>query len=465
MKIKGLHVTVAALASAVALSACTGQDPAADESVAAAETPAEPAAAQGRGGRGGRGGGGPQAAPLPTEPWEYQTANANIRVSVLASGLENPWSFEFLPDASILITERNGRLRHFKDGVLSGPVPGLPEVVADNFISGLHDIKLHPDFAQNRLVYWVYNKADAPPAPAEPVAAPAAGDAGAAPAGGQGGAAAGGGRGRGGRGGGGGTRTLTVARGVFDGTALTNVEDIIRMDGATTVSRLLFLPDGTLLVSTWGEPGNMAQETMGLSGKILRYNDDGTIPQDNPFIGDSSYRPEIYSIGHRTPESLVWHAPTGTIWESEMGPHGGDEVNIIQAGGNYGWPLVSLGRSYAGPYQPEGFELEGTIMPHINFVPSISATGMTFYDGDAFPEWQGNLFIGGVRYGEIAPSGRLERIGFNENMEEQRRETLLADKRWRIRDVRQGPDDLLYVITDERNGALLKIEPVAAPAQ
>jgi glucose/arabinose dehydrogenase len=383
--------------------------------------------------------------PLPDEPWEYQTASAHIRVSVLTDGLENPWSLEFLPDSSILITERNGRLRHFKNGVLSGPVPGLPEVVADNFISGLHDIKLHPNFAQNRLLYWVYNKADAP------AAAPAA----------DGGAAEGGGRG--GRGGGR-TRTLTVARGVFDGTALTDVEDVIRMDGASTVSRLLFLPDGTLLVSTWGEPEPMAQNKMGLSGKILRYNDDGSIPRDNPFVGREGYRPEIYSLGHRTPESLVWHAPTGTIWESEMGPHGGDEVNIIQAGGNYGWPLVSLGRSYAGPYQPEGFEMDGMIMPYINFVPSISVTGMTFYDGDAFPGWQGNLFIGGVRYGEIAPSGRLERIAFNENMEEQRRESLLVDKRWRIRDVRQGPDDLLYVITDERNGALLKIEPVEATA-
>jgi glucose/arabinose dehydrogenase len=203
----------------------------------------------------------------------------------------------------------------------------------------------------------------------------------------------------------------------------------------------------------------MAQDKMGLSGKILRYTDDGRIPADNPFVGVEGYRPEIYTLGHRTPESLVWHEPTGTIWESEMGPHGGDEINLIEAGGNYGWPLVSLGRSYAGPYQPEGFEMEGMIMPHVNFVPSISATGMTFYDGDAFPSWQGNLFIGGVRYGEIAPSGRLERIGFNENMEEQRRESLLVDKRWRIRDVRQGPDDLLYVITDERNGALLLIEP------
>jgi glucose/arabinose dehydrogenase len=373
--------------------------------------------------------GGVQAAPLPDVPWEYQTAEGPIRVSVLTDGLENPWSLEFLPDASILITERNGRLRHFKDGALSDPIPGLPEVVADNFISGLHDIKLHPDFAENNLVYWVYNKARA-------------GEAGA-----------------GGQGGRGAARDLTVARGVFDGRALTDVEDVITADGASTVSRLLFLPDGTLLVSTWGEPEPMAQDTMGLSGKILRYNDDGSIPDDNPFVGVDGYRPEIYTLGHRTPESLVWHEPTGTIWESEMGPHGGDEVNVIVPGGNYGWPLVSLGRSYAGPYQPEGFEMEGMIPPVINFVPSISATGMTFYDGDAFPGWQGDLFIGGVRYGEIAPSGRLERISFNDNMEEQRRESLLVDKRWRIRDVRQGPDDLLYVITDERNGALLKIEP------
>ena len=395
------------------------------------------ASAQGRGGI-------PVPA-LPDQPWEYQTANAKIRVRVLTGGLENPWSLEFLPDASLLITERNGRLRHFKDGMLSGPVPGLPAVVSDNFISGLHDVKLHPDFARNRLVYWAYNKGDAPaPAPA----APAGGGRGGR------GAGAGGGGGRGG-----GTRTLTVARGVFDGTALTKVEDVIKMGGASTVSRMLFLPDGTLLVSTWGEPGQMAQDKMGLSGKILRYNDDGTIPRDNPFVGKEGYRPELYTLGHRTPESLVWHEPTKTIWESEMGPNGGDEVNVIKAGGNYGWPLVSLGRSYAGPYQPEGFELDGMIAPVVNFVPSISTTGMTFYTGDRFPEWKGNLFIGGVRYGEIPGTGRIQRIVFNGNMEETRRETLLEDKRWRIRDIRQGPDGLLYVITDERNGALLRIEP------
>jgi glucose/arabinose dehydrogenase len=400
---------------------------------------AGPAGAQGRGGI--------PVPPLPDQPWDYQTANAKIRVRVLTGGLENPWSLEFLPDASILITERNGRLRHFKDGKLSGPVAGLPAVVADNFISGLHDIKLHPEFAKNRLVYWVYNKADAP-APAPAGAAAGAG-------GGRGGRAAG----AGGGGRGGGTRTLTVARGVFDGTALTNVSDVIRMDGASTVSRLLFLPDGTLLVSTWGETGNVAQDKMGLAGKILRYNPDGTIPKDNPFVGQAGYRPELYTLGHRTPESLVWHEATKTIWESEMGPNGGDEINVIKAGSNYGWPLVSLGRSYAGPYQPEGFEAEGMVPPVVNFVPSISTTGMTFYTGDRFPEWKGNLFIGGVRYGEIPGTGRIQRIVFNTAMEETRRETLLEDKRWRIRDIRQGPDGLLYVITDERNGALLRIEP------
>ena len=411
---------------------------------------------------GAQGRGGIPVPALPDQPWEYQTAAAKIRVRVLTAGLENPWSLEFLPDASILITERNGRLRLFKDGKLSGPIAGLPDVVSDNFISGLHDIKLHPNFAQNRLLYWVYNKADAPAAPAAAPAAPAA----AAAAGGQGGRGAGGRGAAGGAGGGqaGGRGpaarpTLTVARGVFDGTSLTKVEDIIRMPGASTVSRMLFLPDGTLLVSTYGEPMQQAQDKMGFAGKILRYNADGTVPKDNPFVGKEGYRPEIYTLGHRTPESLVWHEPTKTIWESEMGPNGGDEINVIKAGGNYGWPLVSLGRSYAGPYQPGGFQAEGMTPPVVNFVPSISTGGMTFYTGDRFPQWKGNLFVGGVRYGEIPGTGRIQRIVFNSQMEETSRETLLEDKHWRIRDIRQGPDGLLYVITDERNGALLRIEP------
>jgi aldose sugar dehydrogenase len=411
MKSRELCIAVAALLSAI----MTG-----------------PAGAQGRGGI-------PVPA-LPDQPWDYQTANANIRVRVVTAGLENPWSLEFLPDASILITERNGRLRHFKDGKLSGPVPGLPAVVADNFISGLHDIKLHPDFVRNRLVYWVYNKG-------EGGAAAGAGD-------GRGGAAAGAGGARGGGGGrGGGARTLTVARGVFDGTALTKVEDVIRMQGASTVSRMLFLPDGTLLVSTWGETGQVAQDKMGLSGKILRYNPDGTIPKDNPFVGKEGYRPEIYTLGHRTPESLVWHEPTKTIWESEMGPNGGDEINVIKAGSNYGWPLVSLGRSYAGPYQPGGFQAEGMTAPVVNFVPSISTTGMTFYTGDRFPAWKGSLFVSGLQ------STQLHRVIFNNRGQPTRRESLLTELKQRVRDVRQGPDGLLYLLTDMKAGAMVKLEP------
>lgn len=382
--------------------------------IAGAAVVAAPLAAQPRGGI--------PVPPLPEGPIEYQTGVQAIRVDILARGLENPWSLEFLPDASILITERNGRLRHYRDGELSDPIRGLPDVVSDNFISGLHDIKLHPDFEDNGLVYWVYNKAvDS-----------------------------------GGRGG----RNLTVARGVFDGTQLTDVEDLVSPEGASTVSRLLFLPDGSLLVSTWGEPGEMAQDTMGLSGKILRYNEDGSIPDDNPFVGMDGYDPAIYTLGHRTPESLIIHEPTGQIWESEMGPNGGDEINVIVAGGNYGWPYVSLGRSYAGPFQPDKFHREGMIDPIVSWVPSISVTGMTFYTGTRLSGWTGDLFIGGVRYGEIPGTGRLQRISFNDDMEELRRESLFEDLRHRIRDVRQGPDELLYVITDERDGALLRISPL-----
>jgi glucose/arabinose dehydrogenase len=357
--------------------------------------------------------------PLPAEPIEYSTGEGmGIRVDVLTRDLENPWSLAFLPDGSILITERPGRLRQFRNGeLLPDPIEGVPEVEA-NFISGLFDVKLHPDFVRNKVVYLTYNK------PRE-----------------------------------GGGGVTAVARGVFDGHALTDVKDILIAEGASSVSRMLFGPDGKFYVSTFGEPGETAQDPGNFAGKILRLNDDGSAPDDNPFVGREGYRPEIYTMGHRTPESLVIHEPTGQIWESEMGPNGGDEVNIIVAGGNYGWPYVSLGRSYAGPFQPDKFHREGMIDPVVSWVPSISTTGMTFYTGDRLSAWKGNLFVGGVRYGEIPGTGQLQRIVFNDNMEELRRESLLADLRQRIRDVRQGPDELLYVLTDEANGALLRIAP------
>jgi glucose/arabinose dehydrogenase len=164
-------------------------------------------------------------------------------------------------------------------------------------------------------------------------------------------------------------------------------------------------------------------------------------------------------MGHRSPESLVFHEPTGQIWQGEMGPNGGDEINILEPGGNYGWPLVSLGRSYQGPFQPDKFHREGMIDPVVSWIPSISVTGATFYTGEPLAPWQGNLFVGGVRFGEIAGTGQLQRIVFNENMEELRREALLRDLGHRIREVKQGPDGLLYVLTDHADGALLRIEP------
>ena len=358
--------------------------------------------------------------PLSAGPIEYATGEGmDIRVVALASGLENPWSMAFLPDGSILVTENDGQLRLIRDGVLlPDPIPGAP-AVRTGFLSGLFDIKLHPDYARNNFVYLTYSK---------PVGEDDA--------------------------------QLAVARGVFNGRALTNVEDIfVADDGANSVSRMLFGPDGKFYVSVYGASGEASQEPGLLGGKILRLNDDGSVPADNPFFGRTGYRPEIYTLGHRSPESLVIHEPTGAIWEVEMGPNGGDEVNILQPGGNYGWPLVSMGRSYAGPYQPDKFHREGMIDPVVFWVPSISTTGATFYTGDRLPAWKGNFFVGGVRYGEIAGTGTISRIVFNDNMEEIRRETLLGNLRRRIREVQQGPDELLYVLTDEANGLLLRIEP------
>lgn len=355
--------------------------------------------------------------PLGDGPFEYTTGEPlKIRVSVLTRGLEKPWSLAFLPDGGMLITERPGRVRLFRNGKLEPePLAGVP-AVRFSLIGGLYDVKLHPNFERNHYVYLTYAKPT--------------GDTG---------------------------EVLAVARAVLDGNALTNLEELLSPEGVTGQSRLLFAPDGKLHVSVFGEAREVAQDPMNLSGKTLRLNDDGTVPDDNPFVGKKGYRPEIYTLGHRSPEGMVWH--DGKLWETEMGPNGGDEVNILEPGKNYGWPYVSLGRSYPGPFQPNKFHLAGMTDPVVSWVPSISTTGMTFYTGDKLAPWKGNLFVGGVRYGEIPGTGSLSRVVFNENMEEIRREALLTDLGQRIRDVREGPDELLYVLTDETDGALLRIEP------
>ena len=355
--------------------------------------------------------------PLPDKPVEYQTAEGqDIRVVVVARGLSHPWGMAFLPDGGMLVTERTGKLRIIRNGVLDPqPVAGVPEVRAAG-LSGLMDIALHPQFAQNNLVYLTYTK-------------PLTGN----------------------------QNTLGLARGRFDGTALTDVRDIlVAGPGVGGASRIAFGRDGTLFMTTGG---NAAQDPNSLAGKVLRLRDDGSVPPDNPFVGKPGYKPEVYSVGHRNSLGLAVHPATGDVWQNENGPNGGDEINIIKPGRNYGWPLVSYGRTYPGPWQSEQFWQPGFEQPVVFWVPAIAISGMAFYTGDRLSKWQGDVFVGGQRRGEIPNTGYLERILFNENMEELRREALLVDLRQRIRDVRQGPDGLLYVLTDADDGALLRIEP------
>ena len=367
-------------------------------------------------------------------PFNFESyEQRNIRVTVVAKGLSHPWSIAFLPDGTILITERVGRLRAVRNGVLDpAPVAGTPQVHSQATMAGLMDIALHPRFAENRWIYISYHK---PVGKAIDV------------------------NGR--------ESTLasnSIMRGTWDGKALTDVRDIFVADDVDMeMSRLAFAPDGTLFM-TIGGPGtgpsaslDRPQHPSDYAGKILRMRDDGSVPPDNPFVGKPGHKPLIYSMGHRTQLGLTINPYTGEVWSAEQGPNGGDEVNVIKAGRNYGWPLLSYGRDYRGPRFPAsrpGFE-----EPVVFWTPSIAASGMTFYNGDKFPNWQRNLFVGAMREGEIARTGHLRRIVFNDKWEELRQEALLRDLHQRIRDVRQGPDGYIYLITEEDAAALLRIEP------
>ncbi len=374
-------------------------------------------------------------------PWTYTTSerNTRIRVSVVTKGLSHPWSIVWLPNGSMLVTERAGRLRIIRDGVLDPePIAGVPKVQAGG-TSGLLDIALHPKFATNGLVYLSYNVSK--PAP-NPSAAPAGGRGGGPPS----------------------VYSTALARGRFDGKALVDVKEIFVAEpwmalSGGDASRLAFAPDGTLFMSSSHHRDEKGpQDPMNDAGKILRLNDDGTIPKDNPFVGKPGYRPEIYSMGHRTVMGLTFHPTTGELWEDENGPQGGDEVNILQPGKNYGWPLVTYGHDYDGTPLNERPMPTGMVLPKIFWVPSITVSGIAFYNSDRIPAWKGNLFVGSMTTGRIGGTGHLERIVFNEKGE-QRRESLITDLHQRIRDVRQGPDGLLYLLTDEEAGALLRIEP------
>ena len=368
---------------------------------------------------------------LGSGPWTYNTSerNTRIRVSVVTKGLSHPWSMVWLPDGSMLITERQGRLRIFRNGSLDPePIAGVPKVQAGG-TSGLLDITLHPKFATNGWVYLAYNKSGPKPDGSQ-----------------------------------GSVYTTALARGRFDGKALVDVKEIFVAEpwaalSGGDASRLVFAADGTLFMSSSHHRDEKApQDPNSDIGKILRLNDDGSVPKDNPFVGRAGYRPEIYSIGHRTVLGLAIHPTTGALWETENGPQGGDEVNIIQPGKNYGWPLVTYGHDYDGTPLHERPMPPNMVLPTIFWVPSITTSGLAFYTGDKFPAWKNNLFVGSMTVGRIGGTGHIERVVFNDKGE-QRRESLLVDLHQRIRDVRQGPDGFLYLLTDEEAGALLRIEP------
>ncbi len=392
------------------------------------------------------------------------TFEHRIRV-VPINGLQRPWALAFLPNGDILITERAGRLRIVRNGVLDPqPISGVPTVV-DYWLKGLNDIAVHPRFAENKLIYFTYYK----PKPGSK-----------------------------------GVGTATLARGRFDGGAvLTDVRDVFVADASTggpTASRIVFGRDGkiymTIGVPFRGRPGGEvnaedAQNPGSHAGKVLRLNDDGSVPIDNPFAGRTDYKPEIYALGIRNALGLVVHAETGELWESENGPQGGDEINIIRPGRNYGWPIISFGRAYTGeltgdesgpttevPFAP------GLEQPLLFWVPAIASSGMTIYTGDRFPAWKGNILVGGLR------SAQLQRVVLDARGMPVRRESMLTELKLRIREVRQGPDGLVYLLAsspvgpgaetirgarlspgqppveeDDETGALLRIEPVAGATE
>jgi glucose/arabinose dehydrogenase len=360
--------------------------------------------------------------PLPKLPMEFDTAEGQrIRVVAVTRELEYPFSLAFLPDGSMLVTERAGRLRIIRKGVLDPkPVAGAPasywegESGLPGAVHGFMDVALHPQFAQNQFVYLTYTK---------PLDAA--------------------------------RRTTALARGRWNGRAIIDMRDIFVADLAAT-SRIAFGRDGLLYMSM---TGNDPQDPNTLGGKVLRLRDDGSVPKDNPFVGQAGKRTEVYTLGHRGTLGLAVHPGTGVMWESENGPNGGDEINILKPGANYGWPIVSYGRDYPGPSHNDPPGHAGFEPPVVYWMPAIAPSGMVFYNGDRLPKWRGDVFVGALRTGEIPGTGHLERILFNEKMEELRREALLSELRQRIRDVRQGPDGLLYVLTDEKPGAVLRIEP------
>jgi glucose/arabinose dehydrogenase len=357
--------------------------------------------------------------PLPLEPQVLDTFDQKIRVSVVAHGIERPWSLLPLPDGNFLVGVRpTGQVLAIRDGVLDPtPLTGLPAMHATR-MTGMLDMVLHPKFAENKWIYFTYSK-------------PLQGD----------------------------TFTLALARAHYTGKGFSNVEDLYVGNAANTWgSRLTFGLDGMVYITVGGAGRSPdAQATNTIFGKVLRLKDDGTVPSDNPFVGKAGSRPEIYTIGHRDHHGIAVNPSSGQIFQAELGPMGGDKINILKPGGNYGWPTNGYGRDNDGSPMP--LPGEGMEQAWITWNPGITPSGLLFYTGDQFPKWKGNIFVGSIQRGKTPGTGGLERVTFNDKLWEQRRESILLDLHQRIRDVRQGPDGLIYLLTEEVDGAVLKIEP------
>jgi glucose/arabinose dehydrogenase len=347
--------------------------------------------------------------------------NGAVRVETVAKGLERPWALAFLPDGRILVTERPGRLRIAeRDGRVSKPLEGVPQVLARGQ-GGLLHVALDPRFSENRFVYLSY---------AEPGERNTAGTA--------------------------------VLRGRLAEGKLEDVQVIYRQQpkvegGNHFGSRLVFGHDGTLFV-TQGDRFAYRERAQDLSsglGKIVRINPDGSVPKDNPFVGRSGTRPEIWSYGHRNVQSAAFHPETGQLWTVEHGARGGDELNHPEAGKNYGWPVITYGIDYSGAKIGEGTAKPGMEQPVYYWDPVIAPSGMTFYTGDAFPDWKGSILIGSLTPGLLVrlvlKDGRVAR-----------EERYLGDLGERIRDVQQGPDGLIYLVTDSRDGRILRVRPATS---
>lgn len=350
------------------------------------------------------------------------TQHYSLALEIVAGNLEHPWSIAFLPDGEMLVTERPGRLRRIVDGeLLAEPVAGLPDVAASGQ-GGLLDLALHPAFADNQLLYFSYSDQTSD------------------------------------------GMTTRVARARYESGQLQEVEPIFEAlprssGGRHFAGRLVFDPDGYLYISV-GDRGEMAraQDPADHAGSIIRLHDDGSVPEDNPFVDQSQVRDEIFTWGNRNPQGLTIHPQTGEVWSNEHGPRGGDEINLIRSGLNYGWPEVTHGVNYSGFSITPHTELPGMESPLLHWTPSIAPSGMTFYTGSDFPLWQGQIFSGALRDRLVS---RVSVTETDEGYQLHEEERFLQEFGQRIRDIRQGPDGYLWLLTDENPGQVVRILPAA----